>query len=128
VSISSTTTCLSDSNSANRMFALFLLKKPTLSPPNLGRPFEGESLDRTVQWRPYPRSGTVVPLHGNALFNAYCDFAEIAYEVALLVPFTQNEDKNLSVELLRRLRTWREDLPEHLHAYPEAPGPLFEMQ
>ncbi|KAJ9609741.1 hypothetical protein H2200_006069 [Cladophialophora chaetospira] len=110
----------------NTMFALFLLKKPILRPPTVGRPYAGEDLNPSVQWRPYPRSERVEPLYGNALFNAYCDFAEIAYEVALSVPFT-NEDNNVPVELLRRLRTWHDELPETLRAYPEAPGPLFEM-
>ena len=110
------------------MFALFLLKKPTLRPPTVERPYAGEDLNPSVLWRPYPRSEREESLFGNAIFNAYCDFAEIAYEVALIVPFTENEDKNAPVQLLRRLRTWHQELPGNLRAYPEAPGPLFEMQ
>ena len=107
---------------------MFLLKRPTLEPPTVGRPFRGADLDVSVQWRPYPRSERVEPLYGNAMFNAFCDLAEIAYEVALIVPFTENEDQDVPMELLRRLRAWHEDLPEQLQAYPGAPGPLFEMQ
>ncbi|ETI21950.1 hypothetical protein G647_06020 [Cladophialophora carrionii CBS 160.54] len=111
----------------NTMFAMFLLKKPTLQPPTVRRPYAGEELNPSVQWRPYPRLEKVEPLYGNALFNAYCDFAEIAYEVALSVPFTQNEDKNAPVQLLRRLQAWHDALPENLRVYPHAPGPLFEL-
>jgi hypothetical protein len=110
------------------MFAMFLLKKPTLQPPTVARPFKEDNLDPVVQWRPYPRSERIEPLYGNAMFNAFCDFAEIAYEVASSVPFKDNEDKNLPAKLLSRLRAWHEELPENVRAYPEAPGPLFEMQ
>ncbi len=107
---------------------MFLLKKPTLKPPTVPRPYKGKNLNPSVQWRPYPRSERSEPLYGNALFNAYCDFAEIAYEVAIRVPFKENEDENAPVELLRRLRVWHEELPQNLRVYPEAPGPLFELQ
>ncbi|EXJ59086.1 hypothetical protein A1O7_06517 [Cladophialophora yegresii CBS 114405] len=109
------------------MFAMFLLKRPTLQPPTVARPYAGEDLNPSVQWRPYPRLERVEPLYGNSLFNAHCDFAEIAYEVALSVPFTKNEDRNAPVQLLHRLHTWHDDLPTKLRLYPEAPGPLFEL-
>ena len=114
--------------SLDRTFAIFLLKKPTLRPPRLKHPFVGEELDAPIQWRPYPRSENTQPLYGKALFGAYCDLAKIAYEVAFCVPFSRNEDEDTPEELLSLLHTWHDDLPEHLRAYPEQPGPLFELQ
>ncbi|EXJ71717.1 uncharacterized protein A1O5_05525 [Cladophialophora psammophila CBS 110553] len=111
----------------NTIFAIFLLKPPTLRPPTVARPFTGEDLLRSVEWKPYPRAERTEPLYGESLVNAYCDLAEIAYEVALSVPFTEHADRNVPLQLMVRLRDWHGNLPAALQASPEAPGPLFEL-
>ncbi|OQV10559.1 hypothetical protein CLAIMM_14539 [Cladophialophora immunda] len=111
----------------NTIFAIFLLKPPTLEPPTVACPFTGDDLDKSVEWKPYPRAERTDPLYGEALVNAYCDLAEIAYEVALSVPFTELEDENASLQLMARLRTWHDSLPATLQANSATPGPLFEL-
>ncbi|OAL20084.1 hypothetical protein AYO22_09234 [Fonsecaea multimorphosa] len=112
----------------NTIFAIFLLKHPTLRPPTVARPFTGEDLQRSVEWKPYPRAERADILYGEALVNAYCDLAEIAYEVAFSVPFTDLGDENAPLQLMARLRGWHDNLPTTLQANSATPGPLFELQ
>ncbi|OAP60891.1 hypothetical protein AYL99_05893 [Fonsecaea erecta] len=111
----------------NTIFAIFLLKPPTLRPPRVARPFSGEDLHRSVEWKPYPRAERTDPLYGEALVNAYCDLAEIAYEVAFRVPFVESKDGNAPLQLMVRLGAWHDNLPATLQASSVTPGPLFEL-
>ncbi|OAL32788.1 hypothetical protein AYO20_07744 [Fonsecaea nubica] len=111
----------------NAIFAIFLLKSPALLPPTVPRPFNEEDLRNSVEWKPYPRAERTELLYGEAVVDAYCDLAEIAYEVALSVPFTEPRDRNPPLLLMERLRSWYDTLSATLQANAATPGPLFEL-
>ena len=110
-----------------------MLRPANLEIPETSRPYDETSKSPITSWVQYPGTHPPRRVNQDFAFDALCSLMEIGWSVSRLLfaesPALPPEEMQAAVnEIMDRLQTWDEKLPDSLRYHQEATPLIFELQ